>query len=62
MKKDEWQFFRTKNNRISYHRKCLGCVHDCKQSFRVKVIYCPRYKKRGEMIICNQMVPKHLQE
>ena len=47
MKKDIWEFFRTKNNRISYHKKCLGCVHDCKQSFRVKVIYCPRYKKRG---------------
>ena len=47
MKKDEWLFFRTKNNRISYHKKCLGCVHDCKQSYRVKAIYCPRYKKRG---------------
>jgi len=47
MKKDIWQFFRTKNNRISYHKKCLGCVHNCKQSYRVKAIYCPRYKKRG---------------
>ena len=47
MKKDEWQFFRTKNGKISYHKKCLGCVHDCKQSYRVKAIYCPRYKKRG---------------
>jgi len=34
MKKDEWKFFRTKNNRISYHKKCLGWVHDCKQSYR----------------------------
>ena len=47
MKKDIWQFFRTKNNRISYHKKCLGCVHDCKQSYRVNAICCPRYKKRG---------------
>jgi len=26
-----------------HHDKCLNCSKECKQSFRVKIIYCPDY-------------------
>ncbi len=43
MKIDIWTFFRTKDRHIAYHKTCLRCAHSCKQSWRVKLIQCPRF-------------------
>ena len=45
--KIEWAFFLGKNGRRQYNRVCKRCVHDCKQSFRVKLIACPKYEGKG---------------
>ena len=42
----EWAFFLGENGRRQYHPFCQRCVHDCKQSFRVKLIACPNYLSR----------------
>ena len=39
----EWSFFLGENGRRQYNKVCRGCTHDCKQSFRVILIACPRY-------------------
>ena len=36
-----WQFYLDENGNISYCELCSACGRDCKQSFRVKGIYCP---------------------
>lgn len=41
--KAEWAFFLGENGRRQYNRLCVGCVRDCKQSFRAEVIACPLY-------------------
>ena len=48
-RKEEWVFFLDENGQMKYCNKCLGCTKDCKQSFRARVIYCPKYTpKRGK--------------
>ena len=42
----EWAFFLGENGRRQYNRLCKGCVHPCKQSFRVTLVVCPRYKSK----------------
>lgn len=42
-RKTEWAFFLNHRNRITHNTLCRGCTHDCKQSFRAIVIFCPRY-------------------
>ncbi|MBQ9168417.1 MAG: hypothetical protein IJX67_08440 [Oscillospiraceae bacterium] len=42
----EWSFFLGENGRRQYNRLCRGCVHDCKQSFRVTILSCPRYESK----------------
>lgn len=32
------------------NEKCLGCIHDCKQSVHVILIQCPQYKKEFNKI------------
>ena len=39
----EWSFFLGENGRRQYNKVCRGCAHDCKQSFRVILVACPRY-------------------
>ena len=39
----EWAFFLGGNGRRQYNKLCKTCAHDCKQSFRAKVVACPRY-------------------
>lgn len=41
-------FFTTSRgkNKVAYATKCKGCENDCKQSFRVKVVTCPDYRKK----------------
>lgn len=45
-KKEDLSFFLNKNGEIEYFKLCVGCKHDCKQSFRVKEVRCPKYKSR----------------
>ena len=40
----EWAFFLGENGRRKYNKICKGCVHPCKQSFRVVLISCPYYQ------------------
>ena len=42
----EWAFFLGSNGRRQYNKLCKSCIHDCKQSFRAKVIECRRYCSR----------------
>ena len=47
--KREWHFFiNPKTGKVQYNRKCLSCIHDCKQSHKCKVVYCPAYEKKSE--------------
>lgn len=44
--KEEWRFFLNKNGRKTYNELCRCCARSCKQSFRVKVIACPKYRSK----------------
>lgn len=44
--KEELQFFINDDGRRAYNEKCRKCVHECKQSFRAEVVYCPEYKSK----------------
>ena len=44
----EWAFFLGENGRRKYNKICKGCVHPCKQSFRVVLISCPHYHSPSE--------------
>lgn len=39
----EWSFFLDGSGRRKYNEVCQGCAHNCKQSFRAKLVACPRY-------------------
>ena len=44
-------FIHPKTCFVTYNKKCLRCIHDdCKQSYRVQVVFCPTYEKK-EIII-----------
>ena len=45
-RKTEGDYFLNEQNQITYNELCLQCQKDCKQSFRCKVIYCPKYVKK----------------
>ena len=45
-RKMEWALFLSDYNRIKYNKLCLKCRNDCKQSFRVKVIQCPQFRRK----------------
>ena len=38
-----WVFFLNDKNRIQYNDQCKKCVHDCKQSFRCRIVWCGKY-------------------
>ena len=42
----EWGVFIGADGRRHYNDVCRGCVHDCKQSFRVEVMECARYSSK----------------
>lgn len=45
--KEEWAFFiDEKTRRRTYNEKCRKCIYECKQSFRVQVVCCPKYKSK----------------
>lgn len=37
----DYSFFRNDVGEIEYNQCCVGCKHDCKQSFRADVLICP---------------------
>ncbi len=45
-RKEEWGLFLNERNRITYNKLCLQCQRDCKQSFRVLVVDCPKFKRK----------------
>ena len=48
-RKEEWALFLNDRNRITYNKLCVQCEHECKQSFRAAVIYCPKYSKKEKV-------------
>lgn len=47
--KQEMAFFlHPRSGYVTYNKKCNGCIHDCKQSFRAKVIFCNQYQKKED--------------
>ena len=45
-RRTEWEFFLGEDGSMEYCEKCRMCEHDCKQSFRAVVTYCPIYKSK----------------
>lgn len=45
-RKMEWSLFLNHRNRITYNDLCRKCVNNCKQSFRVTVALCRRFKRK----------------
>ena len=41
--KEEWAFFLDENGRKKYSDFCRQCERECKQSFRVITVCCPKY-------------------
>lgn len=45
--KQEWAFFISqKTGHVKYNNKCKRCIHECKQSYKTKIIVCPNYEKK----------------
>lgn len=44
--KQEMSFFLNDKGRIQHNDLCRKCVHECKQSFRAEIVYCPKYKSK----------------
>lgn len=42
--KEENAFFINEKGKVQYNEKCQRCIHDCKQSYRAVVVYCPKHK------------------
>ena len=38
-----WVFFLNDKNRIQHNDQCKKCVHDCKQSFRCRIVWYGKY-------------------
>lgn len=45
-RKQEWAMFLNERNRITYNELCRKCQNLCKQSFKVKVIECPKFLRK----------------
>ena len=45
-RKPELAFFLNDRGRVAYNELCRRCRNDCKQSFRVTVIECRKYKSK----------------
>lgn len=44
--KTYWSFFLDRNGCIRFNRKCRKCIHSCKQSFRMIILICPKYRRK----------------
>jgi hypothetical protein len=52
-KSEKWKaenaFFLNKNTgRVTLNALCKKCIHECKQSHKVKICACPHYLKAGK--------------
>lgn len=41
-----WAYFLNSKGKIEYYPLCKSCRNLCKQSFRIKGIYCPKYQSQ----------------
>lgn len=49
--KQEWKFFIAPNTgRRTYNKLCRKCHSDCKQSYRVIIVYCRKFKAKRSVI------------
>lgn len=54
--KDIWEFFIDPNTkRRKYYPRCCRCARNCKQSFRVTGLWCPRYEPKNT----HNQAPEH---
>lgn len=44
----EWSLFIGPNGRRQYNELCRKCKESCKQSYRVIVVECPKYRSKRE--------------
>ena len=47
-----WVFFLNDKNRIQYNEQCKKCVHECKQSFRCRIVWCGKYYSKRRKRQC----------
>jgi len=51
-KKQENQLYITESGRTANNQKCNRCIHDCKQSYKVEILRCPKFQdKRIKKVI-----------
>ena len=43
-------YFLNVNGKIDYYEQCKGCVHSCKQSFRISELWCKKFRA-SELIV-----------
>lgn len=41
----EWDFFKDEDGNIKFCPKCKRCVNKCKQSYRVTIVVCPKFRR-----------------
>lgn len=52
--KQEWNFFINPNTgRRTYNKLCRKCHNDCKQSYRVIIVHCRKFKSKRSVITKN---------
>lgn len=52
--KQEWDFFiNPQTVRRTYNKFCRKCHNDCKQSYRVIIVYCRKFKAKRSVITKN---------
>ena len=39
-------YINKKTNKIQYNLLCQQCINECKQSFKIDLIICKRFKKK----------------
>lgn len=49
--KEEWSFFISPiTQKLTYNKKCLRCVNNCKQSYRAEIFRCPYFHKKEDAL------------
>lgn len=63
--KQEQEFYLNDRDEVKYNSRCEKCANDCKQSFRAKVIYCPKEikaKTKKEYIVKIEEMDKTIKD
>jgi len=50
-KRTEMSLYINGKGRIEYNRLCKACKYDCKQSYKVAIIACPKYTVRPQKTV-----------